>query len=418
MAPPAQIREVLPETLPEDFVQWDEASTPAQAAQSPDAEPGPGVVSKPATEAAEVHRAADPSGNLPHAAALSVSVPDTRGRSAFWPKKPSLNAVSRSSRDTALPLHAAAPALDELRSAAPRPNRAAAATMAGFPGILLVPLRANAVEITKVARQKWMMIAGAGAAVLVVLAAGTMLLLNSGRAPSAEPSAVPVSQTGTRKQPDQATPSHADSTLTVPASATATPSPAPAQISPEAARRPAQKNAGLSREMMDHQLHTPPQLHVKASLPEPASLQAGGFDASDIHGLDNNNAIGAAFASRKEPRVQIASQQVNSSKRNVDQVASHQGITVPPGVALSLLVQHTRPVYPVIAKSAGISGTVVLAAAISTAGTVENLRVVSGPEVLRKSAVDAVRTWRFKPYMLNNQPTAIETTINLHFSIN
>jgi protein TonB len=116
--------------------------------------------------------------------------------------------------------------------------------------------------------------------------------------------------------------------------------------------------------------------------------------------------------------VQIASQQALSSKKTIEQVASHQPITVSPGIALSLLVQNRQPIYPPIAKSAGVSGIIVLAATISTVGRVENLRVVSGPYLLRESAVDAVRTWRFKPYMLNNQPTAIETTITLNFSRN
>jgi protein TonB len=57
----------------------------------------------------------------------------------------------------------------------------------------------------------------------------------------------------------------------------------------------------------------------------------------------------------------------------------------------------------------------VLAATISKTGNVENLRVVSGPVMLRMSAVNAVSTWRFKPYIIDNQPTAIETTINMHF---
>ena len=152
--------------------------------------------------------------------------------------------------------------------------------------------------------------------------------------------------------------------------------------------------------MMDDQLHTPTRLQMKATLAEQAPLPHGGFAAPDIDGLDNSKAIGAVFGSPKQPTVQIASQQV---------------ISVPPGIALGLLIQKTQPVYPSIAKVGHVSGTIVLAATISKTGNVENLRVVSGPVMLRTSAVDAVRTWRFKPYMPDNQPTAIETTINVHF---
>jgi protein TonB len=223
----------------------------------------------------------------------------------------------------------------------------------------------------------------------------------------------------TLQQPEHVAPSPADSRLKAPGS-TGTPSPGAARISPESAARPLQKNAGVSREqahMMDHQLHTPAQLHMKATLPEPASLQQG-FDSSAIHGLENSNPSGVAFGNPKELRVQIASPQAVSSRTPVEQVASHQAIMVSPGVALSLLVQNRHPIYPLIAKSARVSGIVVLAATISTIGRVESLRVVSGPKMLRESALDAVRTWRFKSYMLNNQPTAFETTITLNFSLN
>jgi protein TonB len=153
--------------------------------------------------------------------------------------------------------------------------------------------------------------------------------------------------------------------------------------------------------MMDDQLHRPTRLQMKAALAEQAPLP-GGFAAADIDGSDNSKAIGAVFGNPKQPTAQIASQQV---------------INVPSDVALSLLVQKTQPVYPSIARQGQVSGTIVLAATISKTGNVENLRVVSGPVMLRMSAVNAVRTWRFKPYMLNNQPIAIETTINVHFCI-
>jgi protein TonB len=74
-------------------------------------------------------------------------------------------------------------------------------------------------------------------------------------------------------------------------------------------------------------------------------------------------------------------------------------------------------VYPLIAKTARVSGTVILAATISKTGVVENLRIVTGPPMLRNAALNAVRTWRYKPFKVNNQPTEIETTINVVFSL-
>jgi protein TonB len=73
-------------------------------------------------------------------------------------------------------------------------------------------------------------------------------------------------------------------------------------------------------------------------------------------------------------------------------------------------------VYPPIARAAHVSGAVVLHAIISKTGTVQNLQVISGPEMLRASALDAVRNWRYKPYLLNGDPTEVETTITVNFN--
>lgn len=82
-----------------------------------------------------------------------------------------------------------------------------------------------------------------------------------------------------------------------------------------------------------------------------------------------------------------------------------------------LLVYKPAPSYPAIAREAGVQGTVALQATISKNGTIENLRVVSGPELLRQAALDAVKTWRYRPYLLNNAPVEVETTVNVVFTL-
>jgi protein TonB len=86
-------------------------------------------------------------------------------------------------------------------------------------------------------------------------------------------------------------------------------------------------------------------------------------------------------------------------------------------VASSTAIYKAVPVYPAVALAAGVSGTVVLAATISKAGTIENLRVVSGPPMLQRAAVDAVEQWRYRPYLLNGEPVAVETTVNVVFNL-
>ena len=88
------------------------------------------------------------------------------------------------------------------------------------------------------------------------------------------------------------------------------------------------------------------------------------------------------------------------------------------GVMTGLLLDKVVPVYPPIAKATGTQGTVVLEATISKKGTIENLRVLSGSPMLRQAAIDAVRQWRYRPYLLNGEPVDVETTVNVVFNMN
>jgi protein TonB len=87
-------------------------------------------------------------------------------------------------------------------------------------------------------------------------------------------------------------------------------------------------------------------------------------------------------------------------------------------VVAGLLVQKTKPVYPPIAIASRTEGTVVLQATISRTGTIENLRVINGPVMLQQAALNAVREWRYRPYLLNGEPVEVETTVNVVFQLN
>jgi protein TonB len=92
-------------------------------------------------------------------------------------------------------------------------------------------------------------------------------------------------------------------------------------------------------------------------------------------------------------------------------------LNVSSGVMAGNLLEKILPQYPAIAKAAHIQGTVVLQATISKSGSIENLRVISGPPLLQQAAMDAVRSWRYKPYLLNGEPVEVETTINVVFNL-
>jgi TonB family protein len=92
-------------------------------------------------------------------------------------------------------------------------------------------------------------------------------------------------------------------------------------------------------------------------------------------------------------------------------------VTLSADVTAGLLLNKTPPVYPPEAKAARVSGTVVLEGIISKTGSIENLRVISGPDMLRQAALDAVKTWRYKPYLLKGEPFEVVTTINVIFTL-
>jgi periplasmic protein TonB len=117
-------------------------------------------------------------------------------------------------------------------------------------------------------------------------------------------------------------------------------------------------------------------------------------------------------------------------RRSSDDVAHSMGegisVVIPtrPAVVKPLLVSHlaeanllhrVQPIYPPIARQAGIHGAVELRAIISKAGTIENLIVVSGHPMLVRSAIEAVRQWRYRPYLLNSEPIEVETEITVNF---
>jgi protein TonB len=79
------------------------------------------------------------------------------------------------------------------------------------------------------------------------------------------------------------------------------------------------------------------------------------------------------------------------------------------------LIRRVAPVYPKLAITARIQGSVMLAAVISKAGTIENLQALSGPPMLVPAAIDAVSKWRYRPYILNSEPIEVETRITVNF---
>ena len=83
-----------------------------------------------------------------------------------------------------------------------------------------------------------------------------------------------------------------------------------------------------------------------------------------------------------------------------------------------LLIHKVLPIYPSIAKQTHTQGTVVMQAKIARDGTIQNLQVLSGHPFLISAAMDAVKQWRYRPYILNGEPLEVETQITVNFTLN
>jgi periplasmic protein TonB len=128
--------------------------------------------------------------------------------------------------------------------------------------------------------------------------------------------------------------------------------------------------------------------------PPPPGFSAANTDAGDA------GAIGGVFGEQAPPKVAYV---------------PYPRVTIAAGVADGLLIQRTQPVYPPDAWYNGVTGKVVLEVNVSRAGTVENLHFVGGSHRFEKAALNAVKTWHYRPYTIDNVPREFQTTVEVTF---
>ena len=92
-------------------------------------------------------------------------------------------------------------------------------------------------------------------------------------------------------------------------------------------------------------------------------------------------------------------------------------VRVAQGVSAGLLVTRVDPVYPPLARQSRIQGNVVLKAVINQIGDVVSLQLVSGHPMLAPAAIEAVKQWKYKPYLLNGKAVNVETEIIVNFAL-
>lgn len=156
-------------------------------------------------------------------------------------------------------------------------------------------------------------------------------------------------------------------------------------------------------EIVDGSLRAPTKIpkQVKMVTEEEAPAPTGvtGGVVGGVPGGSSGGVIGGIIGSAAPP----------------PKVATPQKLRISTGVAEGLKIHDVQPTYPQMARIAHIQGDVTLQATISKTGAIENLRATNGHPILIQAALDAVRQWKYKPYILNGEPVEVETTIQVKF---
>ncbi|HLX83041.1 MAG TPA: energy transducer TonB [Terriglobales bacterium] len=182
------------------------------------------------------------------------------------------------------------------------------------------------------------------------------------------------------------------------------PPPPPPPPPPPAA---APKVVKIQSEVINGQLRTPTKIPQKIQMikEEEAPPDLGGVSGGVPGGVPGGSAGG------------VMGSILSSTNVAVPKVATPQRVRVSSGVSTGLLIKKVQPNYPPLAKQARIQGSVVLQAEISKDGTIQNLQLISGHPMLAPAAIEAVKQWRYKPYLLNGEPVAVDTQVVVNFSL-
>jgi periplasmic protein TonB len=108
---------------------------------------------------------------------------------------------------------------------------------------------------------------------------------------------------------------------------------------------------------------------------------------------------------------------LSSTPVAVPKIATPQRVRVSSGVSTGLLIRKVPPSYPPLARQARIQGVVVLQAQISKEGNIQNLQLISGHPMLAPAAIEAVKQWKYKPYLLNGEPVEVDTQVQVNFTL-
>jgi len=189
------------------------------------------------------------------------------------------------------------------------------------------------------------------------------------------------------------------------------PPPPPPPVPAEAAAKVVQR---IETDLVDGSLRTPSRIPQKVQMireeEAPPTLSSGGVIGGVPGGIPGGQ-LGGVIGGI------ISSTSTLSPVPKLAIPASPKRVRISQGVTRGMLIQKIEPAYPPIARAARIQGQVVLVAIISKTGEIQNLVLVSGHPMLVPAAIEAVKQWRYHPFLLNGEPVEVETTVTLTFQL-
>src|SRR3981081_3874038 len=154
-----------------------------------------------------------------------------------------------------------------------------------------------------------------------------------------------------------------------------------------------------------HPTKTPQKIHMDNEDEAPPQMAAAGVVGGVPGGIPGGQMGG------------VIGGIISSTPVAVPKVATPQRVRVSAGVTSGLKVRDVKPNYPPLARQARIQGTGGLHAVISKDGSIEGLTLVSGHPMLAPAAIDAVKQWKYKPYLLNGEPVEVDTEVLCNFTL-
>jgi periplasmic protein TonB len=162
----------------------------------------------------------------------------------------------------------------------------------------------------------------------------------------------------------------------------------------------------VQTDIVNGQLRTPTKIPKKVEIikeeeaPPPSMGVVGGVPGG-VPGGQMNGVIGGIISNAPMAVPKVAVQRVRVSQ----------------GVTQGMVLHKVQPTYPPLARTARVQGSVILAAVIGKDGAIQNLHVLSGHPLLQQAALEAVKQWKYRPYILNGEPVEVDTQVTVNFTL-